>query len=840
MSTGRRRILLAHVTPHLPGTPQRATWSPTDKHESIALSGGNLVATKSTESADPFAGGNVRATSPMVRGQWYWETISTFGGGADVVSGIAASYQSLSNPLAGVADYPYAIAVDTAGSLLYVGHEWANVGALASGDIIRHWLDMDAGIYRVARNDGEWAVFDNPAPFALWKEVFPACGIFRPAGGNGSCSANFGATPFAYALPSGANPGVYTLADPEAVTLYLSSETFTDVDRQYDARIAGDDAADVVIERQGSCYVWGSQSVSRRGSIQLINADGALDAWADYDWRDATVELYSGYEGESILDFRLWSFNRVDSIAYNESLRVELALADPLALLDRPLQTRLYPVDQANAQAAGKPLPIVFGAPLYCSGVRLDTAASARDYQLDDTGLVEITDVYDNGDRFGGPGDAFVALNPITGTNGGDFTGWSGTPSVPAGWTALTPYGATTDRFMAGVPAGLRAQSHHNPSTVIQHSAQLQENTRYQITFNVAGVPTPGTLTLAVGAVTYPCGLSSATLGARSATIDVAAAGPLELRLDGTPLDVTITQLRAASVQVIDWTYYEIRHGDLAGFTLENQPAGKVVANPVSPVDTLGTLIDNVCNARLALPDAGNLPAVDFGTVDAVETAAPYVIARYVDTPVTALVLLREAMDSWCGWITSNRLGQIVVGRVEAPANDAALTLDTTNILGEIRRTDDVAKGLTLRLGGRRNNSPHSDGEIADSVTPAMRAELQAELTIVRAGAAEMGDGAVSPAYAQAVNADVRATLLQLDAHLQAEANRIATLWRPNRHFYACTALLDASTSDELEPGQTVRLVWPRYGLSGGRNLFVVGVVSRFFDRRVDLLLWGD
>lgn len=843
MTSGRRRILLAEITAKVPQTSVPATWNPSDKAAAVTLSGSNLIATKSTTGSDWAC---VRGTVPMLAGQWYWETTVAFTGTADFCLGIALGTASLTVPPASVAAID-AGGIRKGGAIFSEGNSWGSTVAITSGSVIRHWFDADAGTYQVSVNGGSWFAMSA----TTLRGAFPVIGISTPVGTTCSITANFGSAPFAYAVPDSVNPGVYTVPAAQPISLYLSSEALATNTMQYDARIAGDDAADVEIERAGSCYVWGSQSVSRRGKLVLINADGALDAWATYEWRDASVNLRSGYEGDAAANFTTWAFARVDSIAFTESLRVELTLADPLALLDRALQTALYPADQPNAQLAGKPVPIVYGAPMYCAAARLNTDLAVRDYQLHDgigAGLDSITDAYDRGDRFAGPNDLFVPHAAITSANGGDFTGWAGTPSVPTGWTALTPYGATTDRFFAGSPAGARIQSHHNPSTAIQHGVALHANTRYQLTFTVASVPTAGILTFAAGSVTLPVALS--TTGAQTIPpLDVAAAAKLELRLDGTPLDVTITSLRATSVQVVDWTYYAPAHGPTLGFTLANAPAGKVVANPMSGIPgSLSVIADDVCNTRFALPDLGVvdaggmavvLPQVDMDSALLVQARAPYAIATYIDAPKTALVLLREIMDGVCGWITSNRYGQIVFGRVEAPSNTPELTLDTTNVLGEITMTDDLAKGLTIKLSGRRNHSPHADGDIADSVTPAMRAELQTEMTLTRTGAPLLGADAVSAAYTQAVNAPARATLLQRGIDLQAEANRIATLWRPVRKFYQLTALLDASAADSLEPGQTIRLVWPRYGLDAGRNLFVVGVRSRFFSRRVDLTLWG-
>mgnify|MGYP000311774915 CR=1 FL=1 len=132
----------------------------------------------------------------------------------------------------------------------------------------------------------------------------------------------------------------------------------------------------------------------------------------------------------------------------------------------------------------------------------------------------------------------------------------------------------------------------------------------------------------------------------------------------------------------------------------------------------------------------------------------------------------------------------------------------------------------------------HTDGEIVSGVPEDLATALQTEWGITVEGASSASEP-VSSAYAAAISAPAKGLPIRLREHLQALANRIATLWRPTRNFYQLTAILDATDADALEPGDTVQLVWPRWGLDAGKNLLVVGVRSRFFSRRVELKLWG-
>lgn len=868
--TTRRRILLAEIEPRVPRAPIYATWSPTDRAADIALSGGNLTATKSTTHASNWAA--VRGTTAMPAGQWYWEVTVAFSGSADFAVGI--------DPGSGLSNEP-PVRVNRAGAVHCYGVLYGSVGAAAAGDVIRLWLDTDSTVLRVARNSGAWVgVTGNALQLVVVNGALPIAGFLRPAGSTVSLTANFGATPFAFPVPAGAAAGVYAVVAPSSRTVYVASEGIntgasdTPESTHYSGRIAGD--SDVEFARELSVVPWGESVAARGGSLTLVNRDGALDEWLAWQWRDAPFRLYAGYEGDARSAYTLWSSGVCDRIENASNRRLQLTLADPLVLLDRAIQPATYPDDQPNAQAAGQPLPIVIGRPLYCEGVLLDTNPTARDYQLHDgvgsanvnPHLAAIDAIYDMGDRLAGPDDPYAPSSPITAANGGNFTGWAGSPAVPSNWAAITPFSAT-NRFFAPVGGiGAVCQSDGAGYAVMYHGASVLQPGRYVITFDVQAVTKAGTLYFRVdggGGVRADTSIALTTTGAKSLTLDVRKAGQLQIaagNLFGPDLGLNadIRNLRVNSTQIIDWdAWTDPDSGAFAGFHLRNKPAGKVVANPVGPSTPglRGTVAEYPDSVLEWLRDrawsayGAAAPAWDaVNSPQALAAAAPWRLASYLRQPVSLLALLRQVMDSLLGgaWVT--RAGALAVAVLSEPDPAAiVLTLDDTNVIGDVSVSIDTAKSLTRRIAGRRNHSPHTDADIVLSATPALRAELMAEWGYTTLGARRvgvqtgLGDATLplSAAYAAAWAAPARGTLLQEVADIDACGNRGATLWRPVRAFYDLSAVLDASTADALEPGQSVRLVWPRIrGLAGGGLVLkVVRVRSRFFSRRVDLRLWG-
>lgn len=173
-----------------------ATWDPANKNAGIALSNGNLTAAN---------GGNnqgVRSTIGKSSGKWYWEISPT------VVSGSGASR-------IGGADSAYAFGVLGVGAT-----EWAYLNngnavnnnsstayglSYTTGDVIGIALDMDAGTITFYKNGSSQGL----AYSGLTGTVYAAVST-SGAATFWSWVANFGASAFAGAVPSGYHPGLYS------------------------------------------------------------------------------------------------------------------------------------------------------------------------------------------------------------------------------------------------------------------------------------------------------------------------------------------------------------------------------------------------------------------------------------------------------------------------------------------------------------------------------------------------------------------------------------------------------------------------------------------------------
>jgi hypothetical protein len=171
-----------------------ATWNPSDKHASLTLSNGNLTATHNPVGTNWFS---ARSTAGKAAGKWYWE--ASFSGTTSAVFGIGTSAHTLASfPGNGAAGRGYY----GPNGQKFVGNTPSAYGAsYAAGDVVGVALDMDAGTVEFFKN----GVSQGVAFTGLTGTFYAMAAVNTD---NGSFTANFGATAFTHAVPSGFSAGL--------------------------------------------------------------------------------------------------------------------------------------------------------------------------------------------------------------------------------------------------------------------------------------------------------------------------------------------------------------------------------------------------------------------------------------------------------------------------------------------------------------------------------------------------------------------------------------------------------------------------------------------------------
>jgi hypothetical protein len=183
------------------------TWNPADKSSNAVLSNGNMTVNTNT-SAD----GGARSTTSQTTGKFYFEQTYTAGGnqGGDTGVGIAIGTTSIASIAPSAAG---AIILYTSGNVWYNGSNRYSLSgfplvtytACFAVDLVngRFWVRADAGnwngnaTYDPATNVGGYDIS------AVFSAGVPCFGIATANSTIPVITANFGATAFAQAVPSG-------------------------------------------------------------------------------------------------------------------------------------------------------------------------------------------------------------------------------------------------------------------------------------------------------------------------------------------------------------------------------------------------------------------------------------------------------------------------------------------------------------------------------------------------------------------------------------------------------------------------------------------------------------
>lgn len=848
--SSRKRIMVLEVNPLVPQEREYATMDPAWKGSGVSLSGGNLIVTSTSSTSF----GRIRSTIPLVSGQYYWEVKQTSLGTAGYVSspGMIDETSPLNTGAFGFDGYL------TAGCpYTFSGNAWvyfnsaliSSLGAWVVNTVVRNWYDADRGIYKIAINGGSWiTVFDRVEGSSI--VYYVGCAVARLA----VFQYNFGASAFDYAVPSTSRAGVYLDEDPVATKFYLSSSKLNTESGDtpplvnYMARISK--KRDLETSRIASCYPWSEKAKSSRGSVLLVNNDGALDGWEDFIWTDTEATVFAGYEGDSISAFVEQSNEIVRDYDSSEGF-FQLDFLDPLAKLDSAVPRFMYGTANANPAEIGNPYPKVFGQPQYCSGVFRTTAITGNDaYSLDYTDTTDVVNVitaYDKGDLFdhtptGGHRDFYMLQNGIgmklpnvpagtvtchpigpfqyddTSTDrisgGAPFTGWG---TYPTGWSLYGTAWNVTNKFQDGAPFGGSTGSARMRVSGSQTVGMLNSATsigagKIVIEFTVEVMTTPG----------YICFL----LGTTYQFVRVDRVGAFRTAMDN-PSTAQLVMLGGLvgsySLGATDFIF-----------------SGLHAYDAVVP-EYLPEWLD------LFVAQYGGL-TVDTAGVSALVADANWRLAHFSDKEETIKSILDTTMHGWLGSLIPKRNGQISVFSLSEPSATPDFTFDKSRIRSVDVETD-AAPGLTTRLAGKRNYTPTDITQIASGASATVRSELQKEFLIIRSGEPsneKLGGGlvdaaelVVSTSVRHADGSPPQETFLQEADHIQVQASKATTLFKVQRKKYVVTLVLDAVIADLLETNMTIEIIYDRHQLDAGKNLRLYGLKTFFWSNIVTLYLWG-
>jgi len=189
----------AGYVPAVPFSGTYATWDQSGTGSGVQLSNGNLTVS--------LGGEFVKSTISKITGKHYWELhIDSIQ--IDVAIGIGARSSSGVDPT-------YTVGWTSLGEheswKILNGNAQVYGDLYGAGDIVGVALDLDIGTIEYFLNGvSQGVAYSNLKVLAPSGPWFAFLDESYGAGFNCTLTANFGASPFAYPVPNGYNPGLYT------------------------------------------------------------------------------------------------------------------------------------------------------------------------------------------------------------------------------------------------------------------------------------------------------------------------------------------------------------------------------------------------------------------------------------------------------------------------------------------------------------------------------------------------------------------------------------------------------------------------------------------------------
>ena len=263
-------------------------------------------------------------------------------------------------------------------------------------------------------------------------------------------------------------------------------------------------------------------------------------------------------------------------------------------------------------------------------------------------------------------------------------------------------------------------------------------------------------------------------------------------------------------------------------FSLNVFPAGRVTC------DVRGGVIGGVAIHRADqllrhFAERVGVTQFDDGSLATLATFAPQSLGVYLPDRANAIDVLDQVAASVGAWWGFDGLGKITAA--VAQPGVPVLTLipdDSAQFSLQIDRID--PPNWRRRIGYRRNYAVQTDGLFA-AVDESVRARLGREWDVAEASAPS-----TRTLHPLATDPDLEPTFLVLGYESRAEAARRLALFGVPAKRVRMSAFARAWA---LRPGQTVRVIHPRFGLALGRDCLVTEVRRRVSSRTTELLLWA-
>jgi hypothetical protein len=219
--------------------------------------------------------------------------------------------------------------------------------------------------------------------------------------------------------------------------------------------------------------------------------------------------------------------------------------------------------------------------------------------------------------------------------------------------------------------------------------------------------------------------------------------------------------------------------------------------------------------------------------VTALDTACSYVLGIVLRDDSSYLRALDDIANSIGAWYGFDTAGVLRMGRLAAPSDTPALTLNEWDVLAIERRPPRDGGGIPIwraTVAHSRNYTVQTSG-LLGAATAARRAWVAEDY---RRTASEDASIKTQWKLSGAMEAE---TLITAAADAAAESARLRDLYKLRRDVFDITVPAAAAAGIDLMA--VGRVVYPRFGLAAGRDFRLIGQTLDLARDRITLTLWG-
>lgn len=260
---------------------------------------------------------------------------------------------------------------------------------------------------------------------------------------------------------------------------------------------------------------------------------------------------------------------------------------------------------------------------------------------------------------------------------------------------------------------------------------------------------------------------------------------------------------------------------------------GSVVTLPTADVDgpeawgnTAATLAQYVAQNRLGPILNFRDAQIDGGAFNRLDAVRGYMLGAYIDGETTARAVIDYLMRSVGACVIPTRTGLLSCIWYELPSVGAATLTDADLDTAGLSSYARIRATRRVNIGYRPNIRPLGETEMTEAVSQADRVTLQAAYQLVASEEPTIDRDAVERLFLTGIDDATDAQDL---------ADDLVALLSVHTHYYTWPL---RGVPFRHWPGDTRRVIYNRFGLSGGKNFIVTGLTENS-EGASSLILWG-